>query len=226
MDGGGVVPFMSVVEGDPVKFNGTAASEQIADGKRNKEEDSSIVVSDCIFCQLNTTDPLNNIDGNATNSISRILYSDEYVYVIPDQRPAARIHLLVITKKHIPDCNSLLQFNYIQLNKHIHNIGELMLKKYAQAGEQTRIGYHIPPFISVAHIHLHVLIGTFRGLCSRQCNCCIAERCFPPCDCLRGKYTAWCCWYRSSGTQQKLINQLHTNTDAAPNQQYMTTDST
>ena len=38
---------------------------------------------------------------------SRVLFADEHVYVVEDHRPAARLHLLVITHAHIRDCDTL-----------------------------------------------------------------------------------------------------------------------
>lgn len=52
------------------------------------------------------------------------------------------------------------------------------------------------PFISVPHLHLHVLSGVFGGIW-RKCACCSPARCFYPCDCLRFKYAESASWYSS-----------------------------
>ena len=168
-------------------------------------------VADCVFCQL-------SVDASA-DAGTRVLYADERVYVIPDRRPGARLHLLVITRKHVRDCNAILAEP--QLMAHIRHVGEQMLLRYAQPGEQTRLGFHVPPFTSVPHLHLHVQAGNFRGLCSEQCSCCEAERCCAPCGCLRGKYTPWCCWYRSIGAQERRLEKLRLK---APAHEQMATE--
>ena len=51
----------------------------------------------CIFCSLQSQQSV----------ADRILYSDELVYVLRDIRPAARVHLLVITRAHVRDCDTV-----------------------------------------------------------------------------------------------------------------------
>jgi len=169
-------------------------------------------VAECVFCQL-------SVDA-AADAGTRIIYADEHVFVVPDHRPAARLHLLVITRAHVRDCNDVLA--QPQLMAHVRRVGEQMLQKHARQGEQQRLGFHVPPWISVPHLHLHVLAGNFRGPCSGQCACCSAEHCFAPCDCLRLKYTPCCFWYRSIDEQQRRIESLHLTAPPPPQERMQT----
>jgi hypothetical protein len=130
------------------------------------------------------------------------LYSDAAVYVVKDIRPAAETHWLVITHAHVHHCDSPAHELPAFTVQHMRSVAEHMLQRAGLDVSHSRLGFHVPPCISQPHLHMHVLAGTFRGPCSRQCpSCCSAEHCCVGCDCLRVKYTTWCCWYRSVDAQ-------------------------
>lgn len=66
---------------------------------------TSAPVPGCIFCQL--APPLDPSQPLSPTSQERILFQDEICYVVRDIRPAARLHLLVITRQHVRDCDEL-----------------------------------------------------------------------------------------------------------------------
>jgi hypothetical protein len=74
----------------------------------NKPPDAAVVAhgsdkagASCVFCQLAAS-------AHAAEAMhTRILFSDELVYVIADRTPGARLHLLVNAREHVRDCKTL-----------------------------------------------------------------------------------------------------------------------
>lgn len=117
----------------------------------------------CIFC---------DIINKKTDT--EILFENDDFVAFRDIKPASTFHFLIIPKKHIINTNSLTvddkpmcKFNssFCLLSK-FYKIFILVLdmKKYMlelmEKNGQTdvadiSIGFHIPPFNSVKHLHLH-----------------------------------------------------------------------
>jgi len=104
---------------------------------------------DCIFCKIaNKEMP------------SKIVYEDEEVIAFKDIKPVAPVHLLIITKKHIPSVDHLETGD-----KEL--IGGLFLVAQKIAREQgvTETGYRLVFNIgpdagqTVDHLHLHLIGG-------------------------------------------------------------------
>lgn len=105
---------------------------------------------DCIFCQI--------IAGNLP---AKRLYEDEHVLVIPDKFPKADIHLLAITRLHIPSLREITA-EHDQLMAHIMRL----LPKVAQEnglteGFRTVLNTGVDGGQEIFHIHFH-LMGKFR----------------------------------------------------------------
>lgn len=105
----------------------------------------------CIFCDI--------VKAAGSSVDSRVLYQDDLVVVIPDIRPAAAVHLLVLPKAHIPNVDSLAASD-AQLVRHMAEVGERLLQQQDQQLQlpqpaQHKFGFHKPPFRSVDHLHLH-----------------------------------------------------------------------
>ena len=99
----------------------------------------------CIFCQI-----------AAKEKESTIVYEDNNVIVFPDIRPAAKHHYLVIPKLHLGNPKSLCGKD-IGLVEHLITIGKQVLQDKNADKEDSRFGFHWPPFNSVQHLHLHVI---------------------------------------------------------------------
>ncbi len=106
-------------------------------------------MAECIFCKIiNRELP------------SEIIYEDIKFIVIKDTKPVARLHLLIIPKKHIPSINNL-DYQDKEL------IGEMVLlaKKIAKDKEVQDTGYRLvfntgaDAGQTVEHLHLHLLGG-------------------------------------------------------------------
>ncbi len=106
-------------------------------------------MADCIFCKI------------ANGEIpSEFLYEDDYVVVIKDINPMAKVHLLVLTKEHICCANMFDEENSIYAAKAfeavakvtkelgIDKTGYRVINNCGEDGGQT-----------VKHVHFHILGG-------------------------------------------------------------------
>ncbi|KKS91421.1 MAG: hypothetical protein UV65_C0006G0002 [Parcubacteria group bacterium GW2011_GWF2_43_11] len=106
-------------------------------------------MTDCLFCKI-----------VAKDLPSTIIYQNPNFLVIRDIKPLAPIHLLIITKKHIPSVDHLAR-NDKEL------IGEMVLTAQAVARDQglRERGYKLSFNVGkgggqlVPHLHLHLLGG-------------------------------------------------------------------
>jgi len=106
-------------------------------------------MTDCLFCKI-----------VAKDLPSTIIYQNPNFLVIRDIKPLAPIHLLIITKKHIPSVDHLAK-NDKEL------IGEMVLTAQAVARDQglRERGYKLSFNVGkgggqlVPHLHLHLLGG-------------------------------------------------------------------
>ncbi|KAL0484699.1 histidine triad nucleotide-binding protein [Acrasis kona] len=108
--------------------------------------------SECKFCM---------------NSIARtkqtVLYSDDLVYVLEDINPDAKFHFLINTHEHIVSINSLKRKD-IPLLQHMQKIGSKMLQEKGCDPRSCTLGFHVPPFYTIKHLHMHAMGGGFSSL--------------------------------------------------------------
>jgi len=85
-----------------------------------------------------------------------ILLEDHIFVVFRDHNPSSAHHIQVITKEHIPSIKSLRKPE-AQLVKMMRDIGHKSLDKLSvpRSSEHRKLGFHIPPYISVPHLHMH-----------------------------------------------------------------------
>ncbi|CAG8515026.1 13605_t:CDS:2 [Ambispora leptoticha] len=95
----------------------------------------------CPFCEVD------NVENSDLKD--RIVFQDDTIIVLHDLKPASRMHLLVISRQHI------LQ--------HMIKTGRRILKQANYSQENTRLGFHVPPFLKINHLHLHCLGLPFRN---------------------------------------------------------------
>ncbi|XP_036406195.1 histidine triad nucleotide-binding protein 3-like [Megalops cyprinoides] len=99
----------------------------------------------CIFCKI-----ANN------EADTEILYSDRELACFRDVKPGARHHYLIVPKKHIGNCMTLRK-EHVPLVENMVEMGKSVLQKHVTDIEDVRLGFHVPPFTSVPHLHLHAL---------------------------------------------------------------------
>ncbi|KAM8946151.1 adenosine 5'-monophosphoramidase HINT3 [Pelodytes ibericus] len=103
--------------------------------------------SKCIFCKI----------ANNQESDAELLHCDDDLVCFKDIRPGAPYHYLVVPKKHVGNCKTLSK-DHVQLVNDMMEVGRNVLQKNNVTDlEDTRLGFHWPPFCSIAHLHLHVL---------------------------------------------------------------------
>lgn len=109
----------------------------------------------CTFC--NVTD----------DKFTIVLQDDNYI-CFTDRSPAAAVHLLVIPRVHIANVQSLGEKD-ADLVRTMQAFGtraiDLLDGGRVKTGStpERRFGFHIPPFRSVDHLHLHCLELPFRS---------------------------------------------------------------
>ncbi|XP_018550086.1 adenosine 5'-monophosphoramidase HINT3 [Lates calcarifer] len=101
---------------------------------------------DCPFCQ---------IVNKQTDT--EILLSDDQLVCFRDLKPGATHHYLIIPRRHIDNCKTL-QGDDIPLVEQMQKMGRSILEKNEVCDQDdVRMGFHLPPFSSVPHLHLHAL---------------------------------------------------------------------
>ncbi|XP_064485316.1 adenosine 5'-monophosphoramidase HINT3-like [Ornithodoros turicata] len=100
----------------------------------------------CIFCRIVRREDPKTV----------VLFQDEDHVVFRDIHPAAKHHYLVIPKRHIKDPKCLTHSD-IPLVQRLVEVGKQVLQQQGGAVDSLRVGFHWPPFNSIAHLHLHVI---------------------------------------------------------------------
>ena len=107
---------------------------------------------DCIFCKI--------INGEIP---SAKVYENENIFAFDDINPKAKIHILVIPKKHIESLKYLEESD-----KEL--AGELLLAAKNIAKDKKMEGYKLIFNVGreggqlVDHLHLHLLSSDFKGV--------------------------------------------------------------
>lgn len=112
----------------------------------------------CVFCKIVHKE----ID-------TELMYCDEELACFKDVKPGAPHHYLVIPNSHVGNCKSLKK-EHIPLVEKMVEVGKKMLQQNNITDlNDIRLGFHWPPFCSIAHLHLHVLApASHMGFISRM----------------------------------------------------------
>lgn len=101
--------------------------------------------SNCVFCKV--------VDGGTD---TEVLYEDDKVIVFSDIKPHAPTHYLVVPKQHLPHVKRLSS-EHVALVEHMRDVGARVLTEQGGDTDDCRCGFHLPPLISVSHLHYHVM---------------------------------------------------------------------
>lgn len=106
-------------------------------------------IRDCIFCKI--------VDKKIP---SKLVYEDELAIAFEDINPQARIHLLIVPKKHIRDIHSITRSDR-ELIGHLFFVAQTLSEKMNLDGGGYRmvINNGRDAGQTVFHIHLHLLSG-------------------------------------------------------------------
>ncbi|XP_077156261.1 adenosine 5'-monophosphoramidase HINT3 [Paroedura picta] len=104
--------------------------------------------SKCIFCR---------ITHGEEPGTELLPCEHEDLVCFRDIRPGAPHHYLVVPKIHLGNCKTL-KSEHIPLVERMMAVGKSILQrnKFTDLND-VRMGFHWPPFCSIAHLHLHVL---------------------------------------------------------------------
>ncbi|XP_011840484.1 PREDICTED: histidine triad nucleotide-binding protein 3 [Mandrillus leucophaeus] len=98
--------------------------------------------STCVFCR---------IAGQQDPGTELLYCENEDLICFKDIKPAATHHYLVVPKKHIGNCRTLRK-DQVKLGKMM-----AVFFMFISSSVDFRMGFHMPPFCSISHLHLHVL---------------------------------------------------------------------
>ena len=104
---------------------------------------------DCVFCKI------------AAGEIpSNILYQDEDVIVFPDIKPITPIHLLVVSRKHIPSLSEMTD-DETPLIGHMTKVANQLAREHgiAKSGYRLTINSGADSGQIVPHLHMHFMGG-------------------------------------------------------------------
>lgn len=142
---------------------------------------------ECVFCKIASSSGHEN-NGGRNN---KLVFSSEKLVVFDDHRPAATRHFLVCPKAHIDGLYDLDGEEDLELLDEMIRVGEKVVleaaaaraaaAEAAQATTSTsgapppspppppplplrlKLGFHIPPWNSVDHLHLHAFLLPHTG---------------------------------------------------------------
>ena len=105
-------------------------------------------MADCIFCKI------------ANGEIpSEFLYEDDYVVVIKDINPMAKVHLLVLTKEHICCADAIDESNSVYVAKIFEAIAKIAKAEGLDKGYRVINNCGEDGGQTVMHLHYHILGG-------------------------------------------------------------------
>ncbi|CAI5706759.1 unnamed protein product [Peronospora farinosa] len=127
-------------------------------------------VRSCRFCEI------------ARTKSEPFLYQDDHVVVFRPLRPVVASHVLIVPRAHIRNVN-LLAAKHRGLLARMHRVAEAMMTQEFEMediGEQpqelehrrdgdtdekrVRYSFHLPPFNSIDHVHMHAFHDDMRSL--------------------------------------------------------------
>jgi histidine triad (HIT) family protein len=104
---------------------------------------------DCIFCKI--------VSGEIPTAI---LYQDEDVVVFPDVKPVTPVHLLIVTRKHIPSLADMTDDDTPLVGKMVKVANELAREQgISEKGYRITINSGKESGQLVPHLHMHLMGG-------------------------------------------------------------------
>jgi histidine triad (HIT) family protein len=104
---------------------------------------------DCIFCKI--------VRGEIPTAI---LYQDEDVVVFPDVKPVTPVHLLIVTRKHIPSLADMTDDDTPLVGKMV-KVANRLAREQGISEKGYRLTINSGPGAGqvVPHLHLHFMGG-------------------------------------------------------------------
>mmetsp|Transcript_35470 Transcript_35470/g.99942 ORF Transcript_35470/g.99942 Transcript_35470/m.99942 type:complete len:143 (-) Transcript_35470:381-809(-) len=116
---------------------------------------------ECIFC------PIVRQEGKGADTT--LVAEEGDVVLFGDKYPSCEHHFLCCPRRHIPNVSSLTEEDLPLLRRMVALADTFVLEKLPKVSPPRPIlmGFHVPPFGSIDHLHMHVLVGDlsfFAGL--------------------------------------------------------------
>lgn len=111
----------------------------------------------CVFCKI----------VRKEHQVDSVVYEDDDYIAFHDIRPDAEIHIQLIPKKHIKNIN-VLSKDDVSMLENMKEIGENIVnqqleeKSKIQLSPLSKFVFHVPPYNSIEHLHLHCMGGKFK----------------------------------------------------------------
>lgn len=132
------------------------------DANRRKSPD---YIETCVFCQIaSEADDLDSLEKGLS---SRVLLSNSKAVAFKDRSPQGVEHYLIIPRVHVRNITWLKSTKEdIDLLESMISLGKQTIEEQRNKGNEREatnevntplLTFHIPPFTSVNHLHLHVL---------------------------------------------------------------------
>ncbi len=103
-------------------------------------------MSHCIFCQI------------IANEIpAQKVFEDDEMLVFKDIRPAAKVHLLLIPKKHLVSLAHAQEEDASLLGRMMLKVPQIAAEHGLEHGFKTQINTGVGGGQEVFHLHLHIL---------------------------------------------------------------------
>ncbi|KAH8380079.1 hypothetical protein KR009_008845 [Drosophila setifemur] len=100
----------------------------------------------CIFCNIT--------EGRDSNTVLEV-ENDEFV-IFKDIKPASQHHYLAVTKEHHKSLKDLNKSHEGMVTRMEESLKDLLRAK-GMSTEDALFGFHLPPFITVNHLHMHAI---------------------------------------------------------------------
>jgi histidine triad (HIT) family protein len=112
------------------------------------------VENKCIFCKISN----GSIKPGNRKDPTELIFENDRLVAFDDINPGAARHLLVVTKEHYKNCwDPKLTSTLLD---EMDQVARQLLERFNKDNERISRTFFIrPPFNSVYHIHLHVMIG-------------------------------------------------------------------
>lgn len=105
----------------------------------------------CIFCKIGD----GRVKPGGKENPKELIFENEVIAVFDDMKPGAISHALVIPKQHLKNCWSITP----SLLNEMEVVALKLLKERNPNNEKPTTMFFIrPPFNSIYHVHLHVMI--------------------------------------------------------------------
>ncbi|KAF9262428.1 HIT-like protein [Marasmius fiardii PR-910] len=94
----------------------------------------------------------------------KVIWEDENFIAFYDRNSACLQHIQLIPRRHIGSVKELTKLD-VELLKSMIDIGHRILDELcgSSATKSTRMGFHIPPFNSVQHLHMHIQVLPYKN---------------------------------------------------------------